>query len=233
MKVRDVMTPAPKVVSPDESLERAAQLMSQLDAGTLPVGENDRLIGMITDRDIALRAAGQGLNPQTTRVREIMSSGVKYCFEDESVEHVAENMGQIQVRRLPVVNRDKRLVGIVSLGDISRETSTATAGETLRDVSAPTGRYSQRLRRGSSSRSYGVGGSTMSPMITAVTLAGLTALLMYLFDRTSGPSRRARLRDQFSRQTENLRRSAGDLASKARSTMGQQQQAGDNTPIAH
>src|SRR5688572_16575878 len=132
MRVRDVMTRTPTVISPDESLERAAQLMAQLDAGTLPVGENDRLVGMITDRDIAIRAAGEGRNPQTTRVREIMSAGVKYCFEDESVEHVAENMGQIQVRRLPVVNRDKRLVGIVSLGDISRETRTSTSGEALR-----------------------------------------------------------------------------------------------------
>jgi CBS domain-containing protein len=231
MRVRDVMTRTPTVVSPDESLERAAQLMAQLDAGTLPVGENDRLVGMITDRDIAIRAAGEGRNPQTTRVREIMSAGVKYCFEDESVEHVAENMGQIQVRRLPVVNRDKRLVGIVSLGDISRETRTSTSGEALREVSAPAGRYSQRLGRGTfGGRSFGVD-SARGPVITAITLIGFTAALMYLFDNTRGPGRRAKLRDQLVRQTQNVRRSAEELAAKAKSKVARQ--ADEESPIAH
>jgi CBS domain-containing protein len=110
----------------------------------MPVGENDRLVGMITDRDIAIRAVAQGKGPDTP-VREVMSTEqVLYCFEDEDLEHVAQNMGDTQVRRLPVVNREKRLVGIVSLGDIARKEDRKTAGKAVREVSKPGGQHSQR-----------------------------------------------------------------------------------------
>src|SRR5919197_1685417 len=108
--------------------------MEEIDAGAMPVGENDRLIGMITDRDIAIRAVGAGKGPETP-VRDVMSAEVKYCYDDEDLDHVAENMGDIQVRRLPVVNRDKRLVGIISISDLARkEANTAKA---LRGIARP------------------------------------------------------------------------------------------------
>src|SRR5437763_16151268 len=118
MKVRDVMTSSVEVASPDDTIEHAARKMAELDAGALPVGEKDKLVGMITDRDIAVRAVAKGLAP-VTPIRRVMSTDVKYCFDDEDVDQVVQNMGDVQIRRLPVVNRDKRLVGIVSLGDIA------------------------------------------------------------------------------------------------------------------
>jgi CBS domain-containing protein len=109
----------------------------------VPVGENDRLVGMITDRDIAVRAVAQGKGPDTP-VRDVMSKDVKFCYDDEDLEHVADNMGELQVRRLPVVNRDKRLVGIVALGDIARSEDHETTGETTAAVSRPGGRHRQK-----------------------------------------------------------------------------------------
>lgn len=94
-------------------------MMAEIDAGVLPVGENDRLVGMITDRDIAVRAVAAG-KPPDTPIRDVMSSDVCYCFDDQEISDVAANMADIKVRRLPVVNRDKRLVGILSLGDIAQ-----------------------------------------------------------------------------------------------------------------
>ena len=118
-------------------------MMADIDAGILPVGENDRLVGMITDRDIAVRAVAQGKGPQTS-VREVMTSDVKYCFEDEKdIDQVAGNMGAHLVRRLPVVNRDKRLVGILSLGDIAFTQGGQPAGEALAGIAQPGGEHSQ------------------------------------------------------------------------------------------
>ena len=119
MKVRDVMSPEVEVLRPNDTLQTAAQLMADLDAAVLPVGEEDRLIGMITDRDIAMRVAAEGRDPQQVTVRQAMSSDVFYCFEDESVEDVSEKMGGWRVRRMPVVNRDKCLIGTVSLGALA------------------------------------------------------------------------------------------------------------------
>jgi CBS domain-containing protein len=134
-KVADVMTPGAEIARPDQSVEEAAQLMAEVDTGALPVGENDRLVGMITDRDIALRVTAEGKDPKQTQVGEVMTSGVRYCFDDEDVEHVAQNMADQQVRRLMVVNRDKRLVGIVSLGDIATRESPQISGSALRGMS--------------------------------------------------------------------------------------------------
>ena len=118
MKVRDVMTSEAKLTNPDDTLQHAAQIMKECDCGILPVREGDRLIGMITDRDITVRAVAKGLGP-AAQVRSAMTSEVKYCFDDEDVTAVCENMSDIQVRRLPVLDRNKRLVGIVSLGDLA------------------------------------------------------------------------------------------------------------------
>jgi CBS domain-containing protein len=146
-KVADVMTPGAEIARPDQSVQEAAQLMAEVDSGALPVGENDRLVGMITDRDIAVRVTAEGKDPKQTRVREVMSPGARYCFEDEDIDHVAENMAGQQVRRLPVVNREKRLVGVVSLGDISTGQSPQMSGEALRGV-AQKGGQQQRAYAG-------------------------------------------------------------------------------------
>lgn len=143
MRVSEAMTKDVVIANPDQSICDAAKMMAEADAGALPVGDNDRLVGVITDRDIAIRAVAQHLSPDTP-VREVMSQEVLYCFEDEDIEKVAQNMADNQVRRLPVVNRDKRLVGIVSLGDVSRSTKARTAGEAVAGISEPSDKHSQR-----------------------------------------------------------------------------------------
>jgi CBS domain-containing protein len=146
MKVSEAMTREVRLVTPDKPIREAARLMAEMDIGALPVEENDRLIGMITDRDISVRAVAQGRGPDTP-VREVMSSEIKYCFEDQSIDEVTQNMGDLRVRRLPVVNRDKRLVGILSLGDLALEdTSQDEAGEALSQISRPGGDTSQSQR---------------------------------------------------------------------------------------
>jgi CBS domain-containing protein len=142
MKVSDAMTQNVRVVDPDETVRQAALTMASIDAGVLPVGENDRLIGMIADRDIAVRGVAQGKGPDA-RVREVMTCDVKYCFDDQDVDEVTRNMGDIQVRRLPVVNRDKRLVGILSLGDVAISGERRGTGHALNKISRPGGAHSQ------------------------------------------------------------------------------------------
>jgi CBS domain-containing protein len=134
MNIAKVMTRDVKVASPDDTLQQAAEMMCDIDAGVLPVGENDRLVGMLTDRDITTRAVARGLSPSECTVRDVMSPEIKYIYEDDTVEDAARNMGALQIRRLPVLNRAKRLVGIVSLGDLALEQKKA-AGEALSGVS--------------------------------------------------------------------------------------------------
>lgn len=144
MRVNEAMSREVRIASPDQSIAEAAQIMAEIDAGSLPVGEGDRLVGMITDRDIAIRGVAKHCEPDT-KVREVMTPDVKYCFEDEDLAHVAKNMGNVQVRRLPVLNRQKRLVGIVSLGDVANEAQPRHAGEALKKVSEPGGLHGQSL----------------------------------------------------------------------------------------
>jgi CBS domain-containing protein len=143
MNVREAMTRDVRLAYPEQTIQQAAQLMAELDVGALPVEDSDRLVGMITDRDIAVRAVAEGLGPDTP-IREVMSSDIKYCYEDQTVEAIAQNMGNLQLRRLPVVDRNKRLVGILSLGDLAREGSSQNeAGEALEQISRPGGEHSQ------------------------------------------------------------------------------------------
>lgn len=143
MKIRDAMTRDVRMVRPDQTLREAAQLMAQMDIGALPVQDADRLVGMITDRDIAVRAVAEGMGADAS-VRDAMSSDIKYCYDDQSVEEVTRNMGEQRLRRLPVMNRDKRLVGILSLGDLAREEECQDdAGEALCGISRPGGQHSQ------------------------------------------------------------------------------------------
>ncbi len=133
MIISEVMTRDVRIVSPDDTLESAARMMEEQDFGSLPVAENDRLVGMVTDRDIAIRAVARGLIPRESTVREIMSAEIKYVYDDESVRDVANVMGDLQVRRLPVLDRGKRLVGIVSLGDLAL-TKPTSAGDALQAI---------------------------------------------------------------------------------------------------
>jgi CBS domain-containing protein len=146
MKIREAMTPDVRVANPDETIQQAARLMASLDAGVLPVGENDRLVGMITDRDIAIRAIAEGKGPDA-KVRDVMSKDVKYCYEDQDVNEVTRDMADLQVRRLPVLNRDKRLVGIVSLGDIAISPDNERAADALSGISRPGGEHTQTGHR--------------------------------------------------------------------------------------
>jgi CBS domain-containing protein len=131
-----------QVISPTQTIRDAARIMAKIDAGVLPVGENDRLVGVITDRDITIRAVAEGKAP-TTKVNEVMSKEVLYCFDDQDLDEVAQNMADMKVRRLPVVNRDKRLVGIISFGDLARNEDADTAGHTISTISQPGGDHSQ------------------------------------------------------------------------------------------
>jgi CBS domain-containing protein len=132
------MTRDALVASPDDTIQKAATLMAQVNCGALPVGENDRLVDMITDRDIALRAVAKGNPPDRCTVREVLSPGVKYIFEDETTQDAADSMSGLQVLRLPVLNRQKRLAGIVSLGDLAL-TSNGPAASALKEISKPNG----------------------------------------------------------------------------------------------
>jgi CBS domain-containing protein len=146
MLVKEVMSSKVDVASPEWTLEKAARHMRDGDYGFLPVGENDRLIGMITDRDIAIRAVAEGKDPRQCKVRDCMTSKVLYCYEDQSTDEVAQNMGQNQVRRLPVLNREKRLVGILSLADLAQKAQPEHAKEALSKVSQPEHREPQETR---------------------------------------------------------------------------------------
>ena len=143
MQVKQVMTRGVECISPNTTVQEAARKMKALNVGPLPICDNDRLTGMLTDRDITVRVAAEGRNPATTTVREAMTPEVVYCFEDQDVREAARIMEERQIRRLVVLNRDKRLVGIVSLGDLATQTSdeeldSSELSETLSGVSATT-----------------------------------------------------------------------------------------------
>lgn len=142
MKVSDKMTRNLRVASPDDTIQQAARSMAECDAGVLPVGQDDRLVGMVTDRDIAVRGVAEG-KALDAKVRDVMTPDVKYCFEDEDLDQVARKMGEQQVRRLPVMDRNKRLVGILSLGDVAMGEGPKPAGDALSGVSRPGGEHSQ------------------------------------------------------------------------------------------
>lgn len=135
MKVQDIMTANARCVAPDNTLVEVGGLMRQLDVGALPVLENDQLAGMVTDRDIVVRGVADGRDPNTAQVREVMSPGIFSVFSDQSVEEAVRVMEQKQVRRLPVLDRNQRLVGIVALGDIAVASNPAFSGMALREVS--------------------------------------------------------------------------------------------------
>lgn len=135
--IKDVMSRDVQVISPDATIAEAARQMRDGDFGMMPVGANDRMIGSISDRDIAVRAVAEGRSADT-KVRDVMSDGIRWAYEDEPVERAVAIMGEYQIRRLPIVSRDKRLVGIVALGDLAvREAESEPAAEALCEISEP------------------------------------------------------------------------------------------------
>jgi len=135
MKAREVMTSNVECVSPDIGIFDIARKMKSLDVGFIPVCDNDRLVGTITDRDIVIRGIAEGLDLDSTKARELMTSDVFYCFEDDNVEDVAHRMQEKEVRRMLILNRSKRLVGVVSIGDLSQARGQEQlVGETTRDI---------------------------------------------------------------------------------------------------
>ena len=142
MKISEVMTRDVQTVSPDQPVQEAASFMLSADAGAIPVTDNGRLIGMITDRDIAVRGIAKGYGPDTP-VRQLMTDDLVILRIDDDVEDAASKMSDAQVRRLPVIDKDERLCGIVSLGDLSREADEDTASEALEGVSQPGGEHRQ------------------------------------------------------------------------------------------
>lgn len=141
MRVSECMHTDVRIIDPQCSLRDAALTMAEIDAGFLPVAEGDRLVGIVTDRDIALRGVGQSRSPEDP-IDSVMSQEVCYCFEDEDVDQVLDNMGAIQVRRLPVVSRDKRLVGVVSISDLAHEEGDK-AGSAFDEITRPSSQHSQ------------------------------------------------------------------------------------------
>ena len=150
--VREIMTPKPRVVAPTDKVSAAAKLMAQQDIGALLVGADDRLVGMLTDRDITLRVVAEGRSLDTS-VADVMTPDLKYVYEDEAIDDVARNIKELKLRRFPVLDRNKRLVGIVSLGDLAQGRGTVTgqtrklSGEALHEVSRPAQEKSGKASR--------------------------------------------------------------------------------------
>jgi len=141
MKISEVMNRSALIINANETLKKAAQIMASEDIGFLPVEDEDRLVGMITDRDIVTRCVAQGKDG-TSRVRDAMTKDVKYCFDDDDIDDVMDNMADLQVRRLPVMSRDKRLVGVLSLADAARTYSPDAVGVAFSGVVSPGGSHS-------------------------------------------------------------------------------------------
>ena len=137
MQVSEAMSRDVHIARPDQTIADIARIMFDADIGSLPVGDGDRLVGMITDRDITVRGVGKGLGPQT-HVREVMTSEVKYCFDDDEIDDVARNLGIEQLHRLPVVDRDKHLVGILALADLANMDQDGATATAVEGISRPT-----------------------------------------------------------------------------------------------
>lgn len=144
MKISEIMSRDVYIANPADPLRDVARCMGERDIGFVPVGEDDRLVGTITDRDIVVRALANG-GDGSTRAGDVMTADIKFCYEDEDVDHVMENMGSVQVRRLPVVTRDKRLVGVVSLGDAALHHDPVSVGLAMSGISEPNGQSPTRM----------------------------------------------------------------------------------------
>ena len=136
MKVNQAMHPGVRSAYPDTPVQELAGLMQQNDVGAIPIGENDRLIGMVTDRDIVCRCVAAGLDPTTATARDVMTEGVVFCLDEQDLEHAASIMERKHIRRLPVINGDRRMIGMLSLGDVYRTVPRHVSDEVMHAVSA-------------------------------------------------------------------------------------------------
>lgn len=157
-RISEVMTRGVRTLSPEDNVVLAAQAMDELDVGSIPVCDGERLVGMITDRDIVLRAVAQNMSLEETRLEQVMTPDVTWCFDDQSVQEVMATMSDTQIRRLPVIDRDRRLVGIVALGDLAAKGHGDEAGEALERISEP----AEPDRSGQSQASGPAGGGSAS-----------------------------------------------------------------------
>jgi CBS domain-containing protein len=138
MQIKEVMTRDVEVIRPDDSIQEAARKMKDLDVGAIPVCDGERLVGMITDRDITIRATAEGRDPSNTTAQETMTPEIYYCFENQNIEDAALLMMEKQIRRLPILDDNKKLVGIISLGDVAEDVEDdEIAGTTLEEISRP------------------------------------------------------------------------------------------------
>ncbi|EWY39404.1 hypothetical protein N825_06840 [Skermanella stibiiresistens SB22] len=138
MLIREIMTRDVEVVAPSDTIQRAAKLMDDLNVGVLPVCEGPKLVGLVTDRDITVRATSVGKSPSECKVAEVMTDDPRFCYEDDVVSDVSRLMGDMQIRRVPVLDNQDKLIGIVSLGDIATDTDRAQSiADTLGQVSEP------------------------------------------------------------------------------------------------
>jgi len=136
MKVNQAMHPGVRSAYPDTPVQELAGLMQQNDVGAIPIGENDRLIGMVTDRDIVCRCVAAGLDPTTATARDVMTEGVVFCLEEQDLDHAARIMERKHIRRLPVINSDRRMIGMLSLGDVYHTAPRPLSGEVMHAVAA-------------------------------------------------------------------------------------------------
>ena len=143
MKVRDVMSRDVEVLEPGITVHEASRRMAKRDAGAMPVGENGRLVGMLTDRDVVVRVVAENRNPAAVTVREAMTPEVEWCFEDDELGSAGARMSESKVRRLPVLDRDRRLVGILSVGDLAREEAGRATVTALHGAAQPGGPHAQ------------------------------------------------------------------------------------------
>ena len=156
--VRELMTRGVRTLSPNDNMLFAAQAMAELDVGSIPVCDGQRLVGVVTDRDLTIRGMAQDRSPQQTKLTDVMSADVQWCYEEQSVEEAAQLMRDAQIRRLPIVDHDRKLVGVVSLGDLAVKGDEQEASETLKDISTP----SEPDRSGQSAASGAAGGGASS-----------------------------------------------------------------------
>jgi len=157
-QVSQVMTRGVRTMSPRDTVQLAAQAMDELNIGAVPVCDGERLVGIVTDRDITVRGVAQGRPADRAPVSEVMTEEVCWCYEDQSIEEVAKEMSEIQIRRLPVVDREKHLVGMVSLGDVAVKADRIEGGDALADISQPI----EPDRSGTSAASGAAGGGSAS-----------------------------------------------------------------------
>lgn len=221
MTCKDIMTANPKCCVPDDPVSRAAEIMRNNDVGPVPVVRNrtgKQLAGVITDRDIAIKVVATGRDPRTTRVEDVMSKGVVICRADDDCRHAADAMARHQVRRIPIVDADGKLTGIISQADIARRTNQEEAGEVLEHISRPRGLASHigtTLRPHSSRHPEQGTGFRPDTLLVGAACLSFGAGMMYLLDPNRGRSRRARVQSK----TAGLYKDVGHFAIKAKTDL--------------